>query len=1782
MVSDQKNVVVAVRCRPLNAREIKRGAACLVSMNGQQTELTKPTVLQQSKPTAKTQRTYTFDYSYWTAGSTSDAGYASQEVIFNDIGRAVLGHALAGYHCCVFAYGQTGSGKSYTMMGGPSGTSEAGLIPRICKELFVQIAQDSSAKGTQSSYNVEVSYLEIYNERVRDLLNPQGSDNLRVREHPSLGPYVEDLTKAAVDSFEAVLQHMSQGNKARTVAATNMNEASSRSHAVFTITVARRTTLSKDSGDQQATERISRISLVDLAGSERADATMATGVRLKEGAKINQSLAALGKVISALADREKVDKKKMTTTTTMTTTAATSAGTALASASAGGTKREAFVPYRDSVLTWLLKDSLGGNSRTFMIATVSPADYAETLSTLRYADRAKHIVNQATVNEDAHVRLVRDLKAEIQQLQKRLAQEETSRDLEDRLLANQKLVAELNTSWEEKLRRTQEIQAERERALAALGIQVDTNRAGRGVGLHAPKDIPHLVNLSEDPLMSECLVYNLKPGRTLVGSSEDADIRLGGSVSPEHCTFEYNDSEGDGTIWVHPRPDCLVMVNGLAIDQPKELRSGYRIIIGLSFVFRLNHPQQARQDRQRMAESTAAGEYDGSADWQYAWDEAHPDSMTMYRDYGSSSNNNNNNINESPSIWSDSQSETSDMYDAASVMTSTTTTIATTPATFSALASSHHYAHLHNDSDPAMYRPSSQAAVRRTTSIGSSSAQRQRRYSTATDIAMFRNISPAFESRSRPRGQTVSGLNILGARASRRPGPQTATLPPGSSSSTNDNVLVDIRGRQRLARLVLAQWRRHKLVKVGETMLRNAVHLKEANIIGKELGQRVVYQFAILRGGAEAYPESPLEPEALPTLLADWDSISISGDAATHKGGIEGPSAWQSRSLGHPLLDSTESTVPEVVVKVLDIGHRCWYVWSLATFHAQLAKMRSLSTVKGSYRAHLVLDPFHATPAPRYSCIGSATYPLWPGNRPYSVKIDAPVIDALSGLERGRALGSLAVLPINRSRGPLGSVPSGAAQGGNGLSRVWNVIVHIKSLSGVSETEMTSVHCRLRLARVRGLLPSTPPTLTTEEPLQPTLTIPNGSGLRTTPDSPVLVSTTAEQAARHNSPLSGFGDGPVNIQFRQQWTVDYLTSDTCVVAEFFGAAQPLALRNAFHEDVQIESALQAGKHLDTPAALAATASTTEPSNNNNNLSASQNLLVERLHEEELFVDSQHELLVWIRVHELGLDGQWERAPCGPSGQPKTPFLLRQGVQRRVEIIIGHNINRHLQITGVSGLRIGCPTLVDEKGRLISSGNSSPVAVGDDSIRTMAPLIITKVQLASGFGAGQRFDNRCFVQIGASWDTSVLGSRLLDIPTDRNMRVKMLLELSLDIANGAGPLVVATDIYVQIHSRQASLAGRSWLASLAESASGFFRQSSSALASSSSTNTARTSGRSSNISLNASANDALTSSEALPPLSDPVFRVFSVTLSPANTACGKENLWRLNTAKKYVRGEETLLPWHPRSVRLVDEHHRLEHEEAWRLLVARTRQQIEALGPLHNGSPSNVTNVGGSDSSSGGFAEPSADLQAVRCALEHSSPSEPQTPLTFRQQRILTIVYEAVRRITEFRRVPDSGLGLQQEPIQHTAMRENTNDDEHDNSQESNKGAAILDKELLKPGSNCRLPCNVHEILMQGHFCLRGWINVLDTNAAPDTWCQKWFVIERPYIFVYVDQACRFLDNVINIASARIDVDPHVSEMLGRENVMALYTNTNAFLLNPPGEEMQKWISAIDEWYYLLL
>ncbi|KAM9057560.1 kinesin-like protein KIF16B [Megaptera novaeangliae] len=561
------SVKVAVRVRPMNRREKDLEAKFIIQMEKSKTTITNLKIPEGGTGDSGRERTktFTYDFSFYSA-DTKSPDYVSQEMVFKTLGTDVVKSAFEGYNACVFAYGQTGSGKSYTMMGD---SGDSGLIPRICEGLFSRI--NETTRWDEASFRTEVSYLEIYNERVRDLLRRKSSKtfNLRVREHPKEGPYVEDLSKHLVQNYGDVEELMDAGNINRTTAATGMNDVSSRSHAIFTI----KFTQAKFDSEMPC-ETVSKIHLVDLAGSERADATGATGVRLKEGGNINKSLVTLGNVISALADLSQDAANPLVK------------------------KKQVFVPYRDSVLTWLLKDSLGGNSKTIMIATISPADvnYGETLSTLRYANRAKNIINKPTINEDANVKLIRELRAEIARLKMLLAQgnqialldSPTALSMEEKLQQNEARVQELTKEWTNKWNETQNILKEQTLALRKEGI-----------GVVLDSELPHLIGIDDDLLSTGIILYHLKEGQTYVGredASTEQDIVLHGlDLESEHCIFE----NVGGTVTLIPLSGSQCSVNGVQITEATHLNQGAVILLGRTNMFRFNHPKEAARLREK-------------------------------------------------------------------------------------------------------------------------------------------------------------------------------------------------------------------------------------------------------------------------------------------------------------------------------------------------------------------------------------------------------------------------------------------------------------------------------------------------------------------------------------------------------------------------------------------------------------------------------------------------------------------------------------------------------------------------------------------------------------------------------------------------------------------------------------------------------------------------------------------------------------------------------------------------------------------------------------------------------------------------------------------------------------------------------------------------------------------------------------------------------------------------------------------------------------------------------
>ncbi|RLN54219.1 hypothetical protein BBJ29_008865 [Phytophthora kernoviae] len=303
---------------------------------------------------------------------------STQQQVYDTAATEIVEAVMEGYNGTIFAYGQTGAGKSHTMEGYGD---QPGIIPNSFKHVFDKVAISKNKRIL-----VRASYLEIYNEEIRDLLSKDPKNALDLKENADSGVFVKGLTAQVVKDTAEIDHVMQTGKKNRSVGATLMNQTSSRSHSIFTIVVE---CLSEGTAGSDGKDHVcvGKLNLVDLAGSERQSKTGATGDRLQEANKINLSLSALGNVISALVD--------------------------------GKSKH---IPYRDSKLTRLLQDSLGGNTKTVMIANCGPADYnyEETLTTLRYASRAKNIKNKPKINEDPKDAMIREFQEEIEALKAKL------------------------------------------------------------------------------------------------------------------------------------------------------------------------------------------------------------------------------------------------------------------------------------------------------------------------------------------------------------------------------------------------------------------------------------------------------------------------------------------------------------------------------------------------------------------------------------------------------------------------------------------------------------------------------------------------------------------------------------------------------------------------------------------------------------------------------------------------------------------------------------------------------------------------------------------------------------------------------------------------------------------------------------------------------------------------------------------------------------------------------------------------------------------------------------------------------------------------------------------------------------------------------------------------------------------------------------------------------------------------------------------------------------------
>ncbi|KAK4148074.1 uncharacterized protein C8A04DRAFT_23867 [Dichotomopilus funicola] len=1310
------NIKVVVRCRPFNGREHDRNAKCIVEMKDNQTVLTPP---DGAGKTGKDhgQKVFAFDKSYWSFDKSAP-NYAGQDNLFGDLGKPLLDNAFQGYNNCIFAYGQTGSGKSYSMMGYGK---DAGIIPNICQDMFRRIGEMQQDKNLRCT--VEVSYLEIYNERVRDLLNPANKGNLKVREHPSTGPYVEDLAKLVVGGFQEIEHLMDEGNKARTVAATNMNETSSRSHAVFTLMLTQKRF---DPETKMEMEKAAKISLVDLAGSERATSTGATGARLKEGAEINRSLSTLGRVIAALADLSTGTKKKK---------------------GAAGQ-----VPYRDSVLTWLLKDSLGGNSMTAMIAAISPADinYDETLSTLRYADSAKRIKNHAVINEDANARMIRELKEELALLRSKMGgggatggapvpaeevyaegtplekqivsitqadgsvKKVSKAEIAEQLNQSEKLLQDLNQTWEEKLTKTEEIHKERESALEELGISIEKGF----IGMSTPKKMPHLVNLSDDPLLAECLVYNLKPGATTVGNVESnadhqANIRLNGSrILHEHCVFE---NAQDGTVTIHPKEGAAVMVNGKRVTEPTRLHSGHRIILGDFHIFRFNHPMEARAERAERQEQSLLRQSITASQLQALERTSPSPSPRPGHDRS---------LSTALSEFSDSRPDSPSPFQRNAKESDWS--FARREAAPAILGTDQNFAKLTDEELNALFEDVQRARAERV--IGregdddmesmASYPIREKYLSTGT-IDNF-SLDTILTMPSTPKqGEAEDRLREIREEMQSQLEKQKEEYRDQLKNAETANVEVEeikkekVRMEETLvqlkedmqkqlevqrrdfeakierldplkrpkakpklseeeierAKVAVKHWRNRHSVRMAEAVLQHASTLKEAQIMSHELDEHVVFQFTVVDVGHVVCSSYDM---VLNGLTGEGEDIALE-----------------------------DAPKPCIGVRVIDYKHSVVHLWSIEKLHDRVRQMRQMHQYldQPEYAQHLSLDnPFIETCMPQFTLVGEADVPL---KAVFESRVQDFTLDVFSPHTR-HAIGII----------KLALEPSSARAPTNTLK--FNIVMH--EMVGFAEREGTEVHAQLFIPGI------------------------SEDGITTT------------------QMIKDFDEGPIRFESVHSMSVPlFAPPQTTLRVAIFAKASTMHLDKLLSWDDMRDA-----------------------------VPSSQGKKGARISESYFFTEEKHDLLARVQILEMNEEGEYVPVEVNQTSElDGGTYQLHQGLQRRISIKLTHSSGDALPWENVTAMRAGKIQLMDSAGKTPDMGSTSPDI----------PL---KLASAPSFQTNAN-GTRTATMIG-QWDSSLHNSLLLDRVTADKYRVQMAVSWEISSEKLAEPMKFSMNVCCQILSR----------------------------------------------------------------------------------------------------------------------------------------------------------------------------------------------------------------------------------------------------------------------------------------------------------------------------------------------------------------------------------------------
>ncbi|XP_030906677.2 kinesin-like protein KIF1A isoform X10 [Melopsittacus undulatus] len=1675
------SVKVAVRVRPFNSREMSRESKCIIQMSGSTTTILNP---KQPKETPKS---FSFDYSYWSHTTPADINYASQKQVYRDIGEEMLQHAFEGYNVCIFAYGQTGAGKSYTMMGKQE-KDQQGIIPQLCEDLFSRI---NDTTNDNMSYSVEVSYMEIYCERVRDLLNPKNKGNLRVREHPLMGPYVEDLSKLAVTSYNDIQDLMDSGNKARTVAATNMNETSSRSHAVFNIIFTQKR---HDAETDITTEKVSKISLVDLAGSERADSTGAKGTRLKEGANINKSLTTLGKVISALAEMDSgpnKNKKK---------------------------KKTDFIPYRDSVLTWLLRENLGGNSRTAMVAALSPADinYDETLSTLRYADRAKQIRCNAVINEDPNNKLIRELKDEVARLRdllyaqglgdiidthpaaggskltnaiagispssslsalssraasvaslhERIMFAPGSEEAIERLKETEKIIAELNETWEEKLRRTEAIRMEREALLAEMGVAMRED--GGTLGVFSPKKTPHLVNLNEDPLMSECLLYYIKDGITRVGR-EDAekrqDIVLSGHfIKEEHCLFRSdNKTSGEVIVTLEPCEGADTYVNGKKVTEPSILRSGNRIIMGKSHVFRFNHPEQARQERERTPCAETPAE---PVDWAFAQRELlEKQGIDMKQE------------------MEQRLQELEDQY--------------------------------RREREEANY--------------------------------LLEQQRLDYESK----------LEALQKQMDSRYYPEANE----EEEEPEDEVQWTEREFE-LALWAFRKWKWYQFTSLRDLLWGNAIFLKEANAISVELKKKVQFQFVLLTDTLY----SPLPPDLLPP------------DAAKDR---------EKRPFPRTI----------VAVEVQDQKNGATHYWTLEKLRQRLDLMREMYDRAAEVPSSVIDDcdnvvtggdPFYDR-FPWFRLVGRAFVYL--SNLLYPV----PLVHRVAIVsEKGEVKGFLrvAVQAISADE-EAPDYGSGVRQ--SGTAKISFDDQHFEkfqsescpavgmSRSGTSQEELRIVEGQGQVSDVgpsadevnnntctvtpEDLLLDSPEKSVSEGPLETALDHLKLGSMFTFRVTVLQASSISAEYAdifcqfnfihRHDEafstePLKNTGRGPplgfyhvqnIAVEVTKSF-IEYIKSQP-IVFEVFGHYQqhpfPPLCKDVLSPLRPSRRHLPRVMPLSKPVPATKLSTMTRPSPGP--------------------CQCKYDLMVFFEICELEANGDYIPAIVDHRGGMPChgTFLLHQGIQRRITVTLVHETGSLIRWKEVRELVVG---------RI----RNTPEA--DESL--IDPNILSLNILSSGYIHPSQ-DDRTFYQFEAAWDSSMHNSLLLNRVTPYREKIYITLSAYIEMENCTQPAVITKDFCMVFYSRDAKLPASRSIRNLFGSGS-----------------------------LRASESNRVTG----------VYELSLCRVADAGSPGMQRRRRRvLDTSVAYVRGEENLAGWRPRSDSLILDHQweleklsLLQEVEKTRhyLLLREKLETTQRLG-LETLSP--CSSEDSESRSTSCVSSPlSADGAAENRTSPPESPSERQKELAVKCLRLLTHTFNReyshshVCISASESKLSEMSVTLMRDPSMpvlgvttltpsstcpslvegrynaidvrapQVSSRVESPDVEPAGEGEQKKSPGHRPEEEKEP-QRLLVP-DIQEIRVSPIVSKKGYLHFLEPHT--NGWVKRFVVVRRPYVYIYNSDKDMVERAILNLSKAQVEYSEDQQAMLKTPNTFAVCTEHRGILLQASSDkDMHDWLYAFN-------